>query len=82
MITRQEVDELVMTAFDLIDQELSENQLHRPVDRSEVVGTFLRYFPEHADVLDRYFKDLDRSNCDAEVIAARLHQAYLESRWV
>jgi len=82
MVTAHECDDTMTAAFDLIDEVLIEKALRRPCSRSEVMETFLRYFPEYEVEITDYFDALDKETEDSEVLAARLHREYLESRWV
>jgi len=82
MVTAHECDDTVTAALDLIDEVLIEKALRRPCSRPEVMDVFLRYFPEYEVEIADYFATLDKETEDSEVLAARLHREYLESRWV
>jgi len=82
MVTAHECDDTVAAALDLVDEVLTKKALRRPCSRAEVLEVFLQYFPEYEPEITSYFAALDRETEDSEVLAARLHREYLESRWI
>ena len=82
MVTLHACEDTVTAALDLVDEVLSEKALRRPCSRSGVIEVLLRYFPEYEVEITDYFAALEKENEDSEVLAARLHREYLESRWI